>query len=253
MSSSALSGFAAIAKAKQAEIVTEGHMLPFSSRMQDTVIKLITVNPAMRAIEEYDWMPRFMQPRFVLVVYPDSLRVVTYGFVAQDFKDVRGKTPTTQHTKCVVRLMSNNLFHRTDEDTDSVATIHCQPFSTNCKVIDEIIRYDIDNVVAPRDTTIRKNSFRQKIRPHSKLAKKTIELVDNDFNSDAKVKSLPPSIFRQTVVPIKVLAHISGISIIVSRHFWHSLFCLRELALIIFYYYDYYYYYLSLRCARLRK
>ena len=154
--------------------------------MQDTVIKLITVNPAMRAIEEYDWMPRFMQPRFVLVIYPDSLRVVTYGFVAQDFKDVRGTTPTTQHTKCIVRLLTNNLF---EKDTKSVATIQCQPFSTNCKAIDEIIRNDIGNVlIPPADKSSRKISLRPKLRPHSKFAKKTIELVDKDFNSDSKVE-----------------------------------------------------------------
>ena len=188
VSSSTSQASAATVELKYSQHLSEAHILPFAPQLQDTVIKLMTVNPAMRAIEEYNWMPRFMQPRFVLLIYPDSLRVVTYGFVAQDLKDVRGTTPTNQHTKCVVRLLTNNLFLDGDKDKSCVAKIHCQPLSTSCKAIEQVIRHDIDNVLTHSDKNQAKGPPRPKIRPHPKIAEKTIVLIDQDFNSDSAVR-----------------------------------------------------------------
>ena len=188
VSASASQTSAATAEPKCSQHLLEARASSFAPRLQDTVIKLMTVNPAMRAIEEYNWMPRFMQPRFVLLIYPDSLRVVTYGFVAQDLKDVRGTTPANQHTKCVVRLITNNLFHDGEEYKNCVAKVHCQPLLTSLKAIEEVIRHDIENVMTYPNKNQAKSPSRPKIRPHPKIEEKTIELIDQDFNSESAVR-----------------------------------------------------------------
>ena len=51
--------------------------------MEDAIIKLLTVNPAMKALDHYRLMPMCLQPRYVILLTPGALRVVTYGYVVE--------------------------------------------------------------------------------------------------------------------------------------------------------------------------
>ena len=51
--------------------------------MEEAVIKLISINPAMKALEHYGLMPMYFQPHFMILLTRGALHVVTYGYVVQ--------------------------------------------------------------------------------------------------------------------------------------------------------------------------
>ena len=57
--------------------------------MEETIIKLITINPAMKALDNYGLMPMCFQPRFVVLLTAGALRVVTYGYVVEVYAHAR--------------------------------------------------------------------------------------------------------------------------------------------------------------------
>ena len=51
--------------------------------LEEAIIKLISINPAMKALEHYGLMPMYFQPRFMILLTRGALHVVTYGYVVQ--------------------------------------------------------------------------------------------------------------------------------------------------------------------------
>mmetsp|Transcript_48782 Transcript_48782/g.136527 ORF Transcript_48782/g.136527 Transcript_48782/m.136527 type:complete len:382 (-) Transcript_48782:124-1269(-) len=67
----------------------------------------LTVGPAVDFLVHAGLPPRILQPRFVVILSPGSLRVATLGFVGEP---IIGDQPEEQRTPFLARLLTQNLF-----------------------------------------------------------------------------------------------------------------------------------------------
>lgn len=81
------------------------------------IVAQLTIGPALDFTISTGLTPRILQPTFVVVVGPESVRVAMLGFVGDL---VIGSTPTEQRTPFVARLLTDNLIPRRQEDTSQL-------------------------------------------------------------------------------------------------------------------------------------
>jgi hypothetical protein len=81
---------------------------PWSSRIATSLS--VSGSGVMEFLEMRHMMPTFFQPRFLLFIDSDnSVRIMTYGFVAQDIAEVRGARPDTKCSPFLMRITSEDL------------------------------------------------------------------------------------------------------------------------------------------------
>jgi hypothetical protein len=81
---------------------------PWSSRIATSLS--VSGSGVMEFLEMRHLMPTFFQPRFLLFIDSDSsVRIMTYGFVAQDMAEVRGERPDTKCSPFLMRITSEDL------------------------------------------------------------------------------------------------------------------------------------------------
>lgn len=53
------------------------------TQVAGAVLRLVTVNPATKALEQLDLLKTYMQLRFVILLSHERAHVITYGYVAK--------------------------------------------------------------------------------------------------------------------------------------------------------------------------
>jgi hypothetical protein len=81
---------------------------PWSSRIAASLS--VSGSGVMEFLQQKQLMPTFFQPRFLLFIGSDnSVRIMTYGFVAKDIAEIRGNRPDEKCSPFLMRITSEDL------------------------------------------------------------------------------------------------------------------------------------------------
>ena len=108
------------------------------------VIGNLTVGAAMDALTKHGCLPAMFQNKYVVVVSgassrPESVRVLTYGFVGDTSTRPLGDRPDMKYTPFVLRLLTENLLDRSEAER-SVAMSYSVSSSRLADISDEMAR-----------------------------------------------------------------------------------------------------------------
>jgi hypothetical protein len=81
------------------------------------IVGHLTVTPSMQVLVDHAVSPAMYQNKFVLLVGSGQVRVATYGFIGDS---VRGDRPDRKYTPHILRLLSPDLFAKTQGPVDQV-------------------------------------------------------------------------------------------------------------------------------------
>lgn len=113
----------------------------------NAMLRLLTVNPATKALEHLKLLSTYMQLRFVIYLRDQRAHVILYGYVAKDLKGLQSRRSRkvlsmAQCTDRVMKVCSDNLFLHSGDSTPVVVILQ----HTSVRAIDEIVQADLDTM-----------------------------------------------------------------------------------------------------------